>query len=143
MIGAIVGGTVAQAVARAITQAAAEALGQHLSRREVAYHENPIAAPPAPEITLVERNRIAQEIAQKALAKPEVKHLASAESSPWQSRANWSALVSIVSPLLAVVGYAVTPDYAEAVAGALWLIGSLISAYLARRARTATKPLGT
>jgi hypothetical protein len=145
----LLGGTVASAVARAIASAAAEALQQAARPApEVSVRapdgriENPVEVPGKPTLSAFERARIAEEIAAKAMQKPEVRHLASAESSPWQSRAHWAAVIAIASPVLAVFGYTVSPDAQEAVAGTLMLIGNLIAAYLAHRARTAVKPLG-
>lgn len=144
MVAGIVGGAVASAVGKAIAQAAAEVIGQALRPQPVPdpHGAGGLYVPgEAPRVTAAERNELAQEIAQKALTKPEIKHIASSES-PWKSRANWSAMISVAAPIVAAFGYAVAPEYQEAIAGSLWLIGSLISAYLARRARTATKPLG-
>jgi len=90
--------------------------------------------------TASDRAIVAQQIAQEALQQPELQHLASTES-PWRSRAHWSAVISGTAPFLAAFGWYLAPEYQEAVAGGLWACSSAIAAYLAHRARKATKPL--
>lgn len=71
-----------------------------------------------------------------------IEHVTSTEGF-FQSRANWSMLISLVSPAVALaVGYNVRPEYQVAAAAILWFAGNGAAAYMARRARTATKPLG-
>ncbi|MEZ0169952.1 hypothetical protein [Microvirga sp. TS319] len=80
------------------------------------------------------------EVLQKEIA-PVMEHLTSTE--PWyRSRANWSAIVAGLTPLIAIAGYNLAPEDQATIAGVLTLAGNLVAAYLARRARTATKPLG-
>lgn len=71
-----------------------------------------------------------------------IAHVTSTEGF-FQSRANWSMLISLVSPAIAVaVGYNMPVEYQVAAGGVLWFAGNAVSAFFARRARTATKPLG-
>lgn len=70
-----------------------------------------------------------------------IEHVTSTEAW-YQSRANWSAIVAGLTPVIAATGYNLAPDDQVFVATALALVGNAIAAYLARRARTAKKPLG-
>ena len=70
-----------------------------------------------------------------------VAHLTSTEAW-YQSRANWSAIVSGLTPLLAIAGYNLAPEDQALIAAALAIGGGWLASYLARRARTASKPLG-
>lgn len=126
LAGQIITSPLALKVAEAIARAAMDRLNQ---------------ARPAVPVSRAETAITAQEIAQEALLQPELQHLASTES-PWRSRAHWSMVVSVLAPVLALTGYSLAPEYQEAVAGGLWACGNGIAAYLAWRARKATKPLG-
>lgn len=110
------------------------------------------AANPRVPLDRYQAPRVAQEVAQSVVDQiqdnPEIKdltarveHLTSSESW-YQSRANWSAIVSGLTPLLAIAGYNLSPEDQALVAAALGIAGGWLASYLARRARTATKPLG-
>lgn len=83
---------------------------------------------------------IAQEIVERVEADPGVQHVTSTEEW-YQSRANWSAIVGALTPIVAIAGYNLTPEYQEATGLLLGTAGGWVAAYLARRARTASKPL--
>lgn len=84
---------------------------------------------------------IAQEIVERVEADPGVQHVTSTEEW-YQSRANWSAIVGGLTPIVALLGYNLTPEYSDATGLLLATAGGWVAAYLARRARTASKPLG-
>jgi hypothetical protein len=87
--------------------------------------------------------QLAEQVTQQIQQTPEYKHLASTETSPWQSRAWWSRNVSLAAPFVAgLIGYTLPSDYNEVIAGVLWAVANVVAAYLAQRARTATRPLG-
>jgi hypothetical protein len=94
--------------------------------------------PPRPA---VEQQAVAKEVAEKVVNIPEIKHLASTES-PWRSRAHWAMVVSLVAPVLALGGLQLAPEYLDGIAQIGWLAANAVAAYLAYRARTATRPLG-
>lgn len=84
---------------------------------------------------------IQERIVERVIAAPELQHAVSIE--PWyQSRSNWAAIISIATPIVSIIGFALSPEEQIAVAGFLSASGGLWAAYLARRARTASKPLG-
>lgn len=95
-----------------------------------------VAADVAPEVVDALRNdpRI-KDLEQR------VEHLTSTEAW-YSSRANWSAIVAGLTPLAAIAGYNLAPEDQIAIAALLGFVGNTIAAYLARRARTASKPLG-
>lgn len=104
---------------------------------------------PLPEVSAP---AVAAEVAGKVVdilqSDPRVKdledriaHVASSEAW-YQSRANWSAIIAGLTPLAALAGYNLAAEDQVVVAGVLAFVGNAIASYLARRARTATKPLG-
>lgn len=93
-------------------------------------------------VPVQERQEIAREISAAAQASPEIRHLTSTETSPWQSRAHWSMIASIIGPAVGLAGLKLAPEYLEGVATVGWLLCSAWAAYAAYRARKATKPLG-
>ncbi|WP_243368847.1 hypothetical protein [Microvirga solisilvae] len=83
----------------------------------------------------------AREIVERVQQTPEIQHLQSTEDF-FRSRANWSTLVSLVAPAVALaIGYNIPAEYQIAAGALCWYGGNLVAAYLSRRARTATKPL--
>lgn len=117
-------------IIRAVTSAALAALSEADRSSAV-----PVSMAPSTQET------IAQSIVAKVEANPGIQHVTSTEEW-YQSRANWSAIVGALTPVVALLGYNLTPEYAEAVALLLGTAGGWVAAYLARRARTASKPLG-
>lgn len=100
----------------------------------------------------VSKGEIAQNVANAIQASPELQHALSTE--PWyQSRANWSAILGAVTALSSVqylftkfTGIEWTGIPAadmEAYSAILALVCGTAGGYLARRARTATRPLGS
>ena len=111
-----------------------------------------VSRDPAVPLSEVAAPQVAAEVAGKVAeiirADPQVKeiegriaHVTSTEAW-YQSRANWSAIVSGLTPMVAIVGYNLSPEDQITVAGVCVAIGNLVALYLARRARTAKKPLG-
>jgi hypothetical protein len=88
-----------------------------------------------------DEQEVARKVADKVVNIPEIKHLASTES-PWRSRAHWAMIVSLGAPLLGIAGIQLAPEYVDGIATVGWLASSAVAAYLAWRARTATRPLG-
>lgn len=117
-------------LANAIAKAAQTALAGHDQS------PNAVVVPP------VERQVIAQEIARDVLQTPELQHIAGTETHWYQKRSVWSAIVSGVTPFLAIAGFNLSPEMGEYLAAGLGIAGGLIASYLAKRAGTATKPLG-
>jgi hypothetical protein len=121
-LGALVGKAIMDAATRALQQADKA--------------QSPVVVPP------VDRAVIAQEIAQEALHDPALQHLANSETHWYQKRSNWSAIIGALTPVLAIAGFNLSPELGEYIAAGLGIVGGLWAAYLARRAGTATKPLG-
>ena len=94
-------------------------------------------------ISPVEKSEIVQEATREAMQQPELQHLTNNETAWYQKRSNWSAIISAVTPVLAIAGFNLSPEMGEYIAAGLGVAGGLWAAYLARRAGTATKPLGT
>jgi len=80
---------------------------------------------------------------------PIIEHFTSTEDW-YRSRANWAAIISFLTPILGWIVLKVTgtewvgvsQQDADMVALILSTIGGFVASYLARRARTATRPLG-
>lgn len=77
---------------------------------------------------------------------PLVEHVLSAENW-WESRANWAAILSVIASLSIVqsivtkiTGWELGPIDPDII-DALSVLLTLVAGFLARRARTATKPL--
>lgn len=109
---------------------------------------NEAAAAPSNDLKPSQSPALIRDVVAQVAADPALQELASrvahaTSTEAWyQSRSNWSAIVAGVTPLLAIAGYNLAPDDAAIVAGVLAVIGNGIAMYLARRARTASKPLG-
>jgi hypothetical protein len=121
-LGAQVAGVLFQAVQKALAQADKA--------------PNAVVVPP------VEREVIATEIVQDALRDPALQHLTNSETHWYQKRSVWSAIIAALAPLLALAGYNLSPESGEYIAAFLGIVGGLVASYLAKRAGTATKPLG-
>lgn len=98
------------------------------------------------------RAQLKEELLEELKKSPEYQHATSAEAW-YQSRANWSAIISVLTPIAAIGGYTLSSTSAECLAlageaaGPVFAaitasVGGLWAAFLARRARTATRPLG-
>lgn len=98
----------------------------------------PVENTVAPHVAVVVANEIIRQL-------PQFQHMFSTENW-WQSRANWAAIVGVVAAVAGALNYTLMPEYRDLLETAL-LLGSSIglplwSAYLAWRARRASKPLG-
>lgn len=107
---------------------------------------------PSPGITRDEAIEIATAAAAKVAATPEGQY--STGQDPWyKSRAVWSALTGVATPILAIAGYTLSPEVRECVAifgvafgpvvaGTIVVVGGSLSAALAWWERRASKPIG-
>jgi len=100
---------------------------------------------------------VVEQIAASAVTKmqktPEVQYGTGGDEW-YQSRAVWSTITGIATPVLALLGYTLAPEvrdcvatigiaFGPAVAGSIMVVGSGLSALFAWRERKASKPLGT
>lgn len=124
-----------QLIVPAIVGAVTEAIIKESQRPEVPVDPRDAARVAAAVTRTVAEDPKVKEIEQR------VAHVTSTE--PWyKSRANWSAIVAGLTPIIALLGYNLAPEDQATIAGVLTIAGNAVAAYLARRARTATKPLG-
>lgn len=98
----------------------------------------PVENAVAPHVAVVLANEIVSKL-------PQLQHMFSTENW-WQSRANWAAIVGLVAAIAGAFNYTFMPEHRDLMETVL-LVGSsialpLYSAYLAWRARRASKPLG-
>lgn len=132
-------GTIIGAAATPLAQAVANAIGSAVNKALTkADHNQQVPV----QIPTQERQIIVQEAVQDAMREPELQHLTNNETSWYQKRSNWSAIIGGLAPILAIAGFNLSPETGEYIAAALGVGGGLWAAYLARRAGTATKPLG-
>ena len=94
----------------------------------------------APTVAIEEaRERVQEELRRV----PELQHVTNTETHWWQKRSRLASILAVVTPIIAgVTGYNVSPEMQEIAVGGIVLVGNAISAFLAYRAGTATKPLG-
>lgn len=90
---------------------------------------------------------IRQEVERKVRNDPQLAHLTSSEPW-WQSRANWAAVITGLTPILlwmlglfGVEGFEIKPETLLVLSAALATVSNWIASYMARRARTASTPL--
>lgn len=116
----------------------------------------PAPAPGATAVTTSLTEAQIEAIATKAMAKmiptPEVQY-GTGEDHWYQSRAVWSAITAIATPILALLGYNLAPEVKDCVAtfgiafgpvaaGVIGVIGAGGAALLAWWERRASKPIG-
>lgn len=88
-------------------------------------------------------------VVEKVMDSPAIQHATNTETHVWQKRSWWSAVVSgifvVAAPLAAYFGLDgyITPQTQELIVTLFTTIGGIVAGYLAYRAGTATKPLGT
>lgn len=100
---------------------------------------NPNVPVQIPNPQVVEK--LAEQITEKVTKAPEIAHAASTEKW-WQARSNWAWIsAAFISPALAALGYNMTPEDHIAFATLGMIVGNGIAAWMAYRARRATKPL--
>lgn len=123
-----------------VANVVANAIGAALNKALTSVNDNP--AMPV-QISQREKQIIVQEAISEAFQQPELQHLTNMEAKWYQKRSVWSAIISGVTPFLAIAGFNLSPEMGEWIAAGLGIAGGLVASYLARRAGTATKPLGT
>lgn len=133
-------GTLIGAAATPLATAVANAIGAAVNKALVKADADPVVPVKIPQ---PERQIIVQEAIHDAFQEPELQHLTNMETAWYQKRSNWSAIISGITPVLAIAGFNLSPEMGEYIAAGLGIVGGLWAAYLARRAGTATKPLGT
>lgn len=132
-------GTIIGAAATPLAQAVGNAIGSAVNKALTRANES--ASTPV-TVPAQEKQIIVQEAVQDALQQPELKHLTGTETNWYQKRSVWSAIISGVTPFLAIAGFNLSPEMGEYIAAGLGIVGGLWASYLAKRAGTATKPLG-
>jgi hypothetical protein len=132
-------GTVIGAAASPLAQAVANAIGSAVNQALTQATANPGMQTQVPQI---EKQIIVQEAVRDAFQQPELQHLTNSETRWYQKRSVWSAIVSGLTPFLAIAGWNLSPEMGEYLAAGLGIAGGLVASYLAKRAGTATKPLG-
>ena len=133
-------GTIIGAAANPLAQAVANAIGSAVNQALTKADHDPSVPVQIPQ---QERQVIVQDAIHDAFQQPELQHLTNTEVAWYQKRSNWSAIVAAVTPVLAIAGFNLSPEMGEYLAAGLGLLGGAVASYLARRAGTATKPLGT
>lgn len=133
-------GTLIGAAASPLAAAVANAIGSAVNKALTKADHDPQTPVQVPQ---QEKQIIVQEAVRDALGSPELQHLTNNEAAWYQKRSNWSAIIGGITPFLAIAGFNLSPEMGEYIAAGLGIAGGLWASYLARRAGTATKPLGT
>ena len=107
---------------------------------------------PTVTLTRAEIEAIAKNAVEHAAATPEVQYAQG--DDPWyKSRAVWSAITAVATPILAITGYTLSPEvkdcvavlgvnFGPVVAGTVVVVGGGMAAVLAWWERRASKPIG-